>query len=188
MLFSRARQQGDPRREPDLDPIDLPSVAYQQPRRSLTAATAALIIVMVVAAIVGFAVTSRVRAEKSFDTASADEPQANGRPRTRPPAASVPSRDPDAPVLRSLGMQQQDISTGNAVALITNGDSVVGTTTLDLCNGTYPSEKLRTARFQVVEIDPIEASSVLSTEPVLYKNPAAGTNANTEIRRGGARG
>ena len=53
VLFSRARQHGNPMSEPDLDPIDLPPVATQRPRRSLSAATTALIIVMVVAAIVG---------------------------------------------------------------------------------------------------------------------------------------
>jgi hypothetical protein len=52
--------------------------------------------------------------------------------------------------------------------------------TLDLCNGTYPSEKLRTARLQVDGFDS-QGTVPLSTEAVLYANPAATAQAFAEL-------
>ena len=37
--------------------------------------------------------------------------------------------------------------------LLDGGNQVAGQTTLDLCNGRYPSEALHSARLQVVEYD-----------------------------------
>jgi hypothetical protein len=69
----------------------------------------------------------------------------------------------------------------NSVALIPNGDQTTGTVTLDLCNGTFPSEALRTARLQVMELDGT-LSGIMSTEAVLYRNAAATEQAFGELR------
>jgi hypothetical protein len=68
-----------------------------------------------------------------------------------------------------------------SVVLIPGGDQVQGETTLDLCNGTFPSEALRTARRQVAAVD-AQGVAVLSTEAVLYRDPAASAQAFAELR------
>ena len=70
---------------------------------------------------------------------------------------------------------------GNTVQLLDGGNAVSGQTTLDLCNGTYPSEALRSARLQVVEYDG-GGSGVLSTEAVLYRHGSDATQAMNEVR------
>jgi hypothetical protein len=98
------------------------------------------------------------------------------------PAASAPlSNDPSAPVLQRLVVRQQDVTTGNSVQLLDGGNLVSGETTLDLCNGTYPSEALRSARLQVVEYDR-GAVDVLSTEAVLYRRGSDAAQALREVR------
>ena len=57
-------------------------------------------------------------------------------------------------------MQQHDVAADRSVALHPDGDLVTGTTTLDLCNGTFPSESLRTARLQVLELDGTSATDL----------------------------
>lgn len=93
-------------------------------------------------------------------------------PITPSPQSSAPaSSDPDASVLPGLVVRQGDVPASNSVQLLPAGNRVAGQTTLDLCNGTYPSEALRTARLQVVEYLP-DNSPVLSTEAVLYRTAA----------------
>ena len=77
--------------------------------------------------------------------------------------------DPDAAVLGGLVVQQSDVP-GNIVALQDQGASL-GVATLDLCNGTYASEKNRTARRQVAMGNAVQGQLDLSTEAVLYKTP-----------------
>jgi len=103
-------------------------------------------------------------------------------PLTPAPSPSAPqSTDRAAGLLQGLVVRQQDVRPGNQVQLLTGGNQVSGETTLDLCNGTYPSESLRTARLQVVEYD-TGASSVLSTEAVLYRQPADAAQAMHELQ------
>ncbi|HEX3426716.1 MAG TPA: DUF2510 domain-containing protein [Acidimicrobiales bacterium] len=99
---------------------------------------------------------------------------------TLPPVAIVPT-DPNASVLQTLVLTQADVPASYVVGPITGGDQVTGEPTLDLCNGTYPSESLRTARLQVAAVDG-GGFTVLSTEAVLYKNPAATVQAFAELR------
>jgi hypothetical protein len=68
------------------------------------------------------------------------------------------------------------------VQLLDGGNKVAGETTLDLCNGTFPSEALRTARLQVVEYAG-SGLSVLSTEAVLYRTAADAAQAMRELQR-----
>jgi hypothetical protein len=98
------------------------------------------------------------------------------------PSASNPlSSDPSAPFLQRLVVRQIDVPSGNTVQLLDGGNQVTGQTTLDLCNGTYPSEALRSARLQVVEYDG-GGAGVLSTEAVLYRHGSDAAQAMNEIR------
>jgi hypothetical protein len=85
-----------------------------------------------------------------------------------------------------IGLQQSDVVSSVTVGLIVGGDQVTGQTTLDLCTGTFPSESLRTQRYQVVGVDPVGAP-LLSTEAVQYRSAAATAQAFTEIAAVAAR-
>src|SRR5262249_62410931 len=54
--------------------------------------------------------------------------------------------------------------------------------TLDLCNAPFPSERLRSARLQLVDVNAAGNAS-LSTEAVLYRSPKAAAGAFAEIRK-----
>jgi hypothetical protein len=96
------------------------------------------------------------------------------------PAPTVP-KDPAAAALASLGLTQADVPSTVIVQPLIGGDTVSGAPTLDLCDGNYPSESLRTARLQVGAIDGTGAL-ILSTEAVLYTNAAATEQAFSELR------
>jgi hypothetical protein len=133
---------------------------------------------MLVAGIVGYAVVSHVESDTPFEAALAPAPGT-----TVPGSSAAPSRtDPDAAVLRSLGVQQQDVDSAHTIALLAGGDRVVGQTTLDLCNGTFPSEAQRSARLQVLDSDQSD-NAVLSTESVLYHSPSSTEQAFADLRR-----
>ncbi len=95
--------------------------------------------------------------------------------------SSAPTTPAD-PTLAKLVLQQSDLSSSLlTVATIPNGQDVsANTATLDICNGTFPSEALRTARLQVSAADPLD-NTVLSTEAVRYKNSAATAQAFSEL-------
>ncbi|HET6793273.1 MAG TPA: hypothetical protein VFH45_02450 [Acidimicrobiales bacterium] len=99
-------------------------------------------------------------------------------PSTTAPAGPT---DPAAAVLRSVVVQQADVGPSLAVALIPGGDQVTGQTTLDLCNGAFPSESERTARLQDAVAD-AQGNEVLSTEAVLYHSAADTSQAFAELR------
>jgi hypothetical protein len=104
------------------------------------------------------------------------------RPGFTPPA--VPA-DPAASVLSGLVLRQADVGVTETVAPIDGGTQVAGGATLDLCNGTFPSESLRTARLQVAAAD-AGGTEVLSTEAVLYSTPAEGAQALSELKSAAA--
>lgn len=87
---------------------------------------------------------------------------------------------PDRSVLDELIVQPGDVSLGVVVLPIDHGNDLTAAT-LDLCNGSYPTEKLRVARRQVVLVDQLGVSQ-LSTEAVLYRGPADGVEAFGELR------
>jgi hypothetical protein len=96
-------------------------------------------------------------------------------------ASGGQSTDPSANVLQQLVVRPGDVNQPDSVVTSDGGDSVAGAATLDLCNGTYPSEAQRTARLQVDVIDGNE-NPLFSTEAVLYKNAAATTQAFSELK------
>ena len=99
---------------------------------------------------------------------------------TTKPTPTLPA-DPSASALTTLGLKQSDVTGSYSIALIPHGNQVAGQATLDLCNGTYPSEKLRRARLQVAAVDQ-QGDSALSTEAVLYATPADAAQAIAEVR------
>jgi hypothetical protein len=160
--------------EDDLQTLDVarppaPGIgqAERPPDRRTTRAgpaVAALVVMMLIAGVAGFAVTKQIRSGKDFNQAV-----------TNPPAAG----DPDESALGDLNVQQTDVTARYIVGLIPNGGSIAGTT-LDLCNAVFPSERLRTARRQVAAVDTL-GSLTLSTEAVLYRRPADAARAFTEL-------
>ncbi|MDQ1708624.1 MAG: hypothetical protein QOG49_9 [Frankiaceae bacterium] len=102
-----------------------------------------------------------------------------------PPGAASPRvepTDPDAALLDRLGLRVTDVDPPAEVGLIPGGDQVAGETTLDLCDGTFPSEARRTARRQLAAVVPGGDGVVLSTEAVLYDAPIATASAFAELK------
>jgi hypothetical protein len=105
-----------------------------------------------------------------------------GSSTTAPPAAT----DPSASALGDLGLRQSDLTSSVSLELLPGGNRVSGAPTLDLCNGTYPSESQRKARLQVVAVD-AQANASLSTEAVLYADAAASEQAFAELQAAAAK-
>ena len=78
-------------------------------------------------------------------------------------------------------IQQADAGPTRVVLLIPNGNRT-SEPTLDLCNGTFATEKLRVARLQVAELDSAQRL-LLSTEAVTYRNATATRSAFAELRK-----
>jgi hypothetical protein len=150
------------------------------PRRKLTIAQINAL-ALAVGLVLGFVVVEKVVSDHGQRSAAA-APLAPAVPAAPSPSASNPvSNDPSAPLLQRLVVRQTDVRPANTVQLLDGGNAVSGQTTLDLCNGTYPSEALRSARLQVVEYDG-GGSGVLSTEAVLYRHGSDAAQAMNEIR------
>jgi Protein of unknown function (DUF2510) len=113
-------------------------------------------------------------------SSTAPSPLGPGFPSPTPPSSSAPI-DPNQMVLSGLVLQQSDVPAGVTVATIPGGDQVSGQATLDLCNGTFASEALRTSRLQVAATDG-QGNEVLSTEAVIYSSPAAAAQAMSELK------
>ena len=157
-----------------------PTEAPKPSRRGpIVAAVVALILLLVVSATVGYLIDANSRSDDKAGAPSTTTPGGTSRPGTTTPANNVPSTDPDRDVLGGLVVQQADVGAKRTVLLIPNGN-FTSQPTLDLCNGTFPSERLRTARLQVAAVDAAGVSS-LSTEAVLYRNPAASAQAFAEL-------
>ncbi len=101
----------------------------------------------------------------------------------RPPSPSPSTSttvDPIESALLSLVVLPEDVAPSASVGLLPGGDGLLQPT-LDICNGTYPSELLREARLQDVAVDDQDVVT-LSTEAVLYRDEAAATQALAELR------
>ena len=132
-----------------------------------------LVVVLLVLFVGGFAIGRWVVGDDESTAATG----------SRSPSATTPtlSVDPSTSALSGLVVRQGDVDASLSVQLLKGGSQVTGQTTLDLCNGTYPSESRRTARLQVVVLDK-SSNNVLSTEAVLYSNAAAATQAFGELK------
>jgi hypothetical protein len=103
-------------------------------------------------------------------------------PTSAPPTTAAPqtNNDPSASALSSLIVKPADVTAPSTVALLPGGAGL-GVATLDLCNGNFPSDDLRTARLQDGVFDAQE-NATLSTEAVLYGDSAATTQAFSELK------
>lgn len=165
--------------QPHLADASLPSPAFAadvpprpRPRR---ASGRGIVAVGVTAAVVfwaAYAVGLSVHQHRSASHSSAAAQPATPTP---PPSA-----------LRAVVVQPTDTTTALTVRLLPGGTQVQGQPTLDLCNGSFPSESLRTARLQDVALDNT-GSAVLSTEAVLYSSTTATLQALQELRNVAAR-
>jgi hypothetical protein len=151
-------------------------------RGPIVAGVIVLVLLVAASATAGYLIDSHSRSKSSAagtqPLTPGTSPNSGTTPATTPNGAPA-TTDPDARVLGGLVVQQSDVGAQRVVALIPSGTRT-SQPTLDLCNGTFASEKLRTARLQVATYDANE-SSTLSTEAVLYKNPAAGAQAMREL-------
>ena len=109
-------------------------------------------------------------------------------PRLLPPSLGTgngvqpsPSGDPAAKTLSDLVVRQSDVASNVTVEPIVGGNLVSGAATLDICNGTFPSEANRTARLQVVATSD-QGELLLSTEAVAYDKPASTAQAFDELK------
>ncbi len=195
-------EYGDPDLETvaPLPPLAVETTSPEQPppprssRRSVAAAVAALVVVSLV---IGFGVATVVlnARDKSTDDASAApvipipsptftpgstlSPFAPGTPGSSTPGSTV-APDPDDSALTGLILHQADVPSTDSVALLPNGADLT-VATLDLCNGTFPSETQRTARRQVALVTG-KSDVVLSTEAIFYRAPASGVQAFQELQ------
>jgi hypothetical protein len=116
-------------------------------------------------------------------TIAPSSPFVPGNPAT--PSACAPVQGgaavPGESSLAGLNVSQADVPADVVVQQIPCGDQVAGQTTLDLCNGTFPSESQRVARRQVAAINAL-GNVALSTEAVLYSGSAGSTQAFSELK------
>jgi len=99
----------------------------------------------------------------------------------RAPAISDPSLSDDKQVkLAKLGFRAEDFS-GEWTVLPMGGGTKLDDPSLDLCNGTFASEKDRVERRQVAATKVGSTFSFLSTEVVKYSSAAAASAAQKEL-------
>jgi len=157
-----------------------PAPATRSTRRGpVVAVVIALVLLVAASATVGYVIDSHSRSKGSADNTLPTTPGTTTPGGGTTPATGVPSTDPDRRVLSGLVVQQSDVGAKRVVVLIPNG-AFTSKPTLDLCNGSFASEKLRTARLQVAAVD-AAGNTALSTEAVLYKSPAAAALAMREL-------
>jgi hypothetical protein len=135
-----------------------------------------------IAGAVGVVVVMAAAARDLAGGSSGPTTVSSGRnPLTPSPSAPSGSRDPSAPLLAQLVVADSDVAPALTVAGLQGGNGLTQPT-LDLCNGTFPSEAMRTARLQVAAVDG-QGNTVLSTEAVLYSSGAGTAAAFNELRK-----
>jgi hypothetical protein len=167
--------------DPDLETIaplpprpptpPLPIVEPVPPHRG--SAVGLIVGLIVVALVVGFGTATVV-----LNARDSSPKTIVGTPPVSPVSPTSPT-SPTSNVLDRLVLQQSDVPIGDSVLALDHGADLT-VATLDLCNGSYPSEKLRVARRQVALVDEL-AVTQLSTEAVLYGKPADGVQAFREL-------
>ena len=128
-------------------------------------------------AAIGYTIESHSRSKGTTASTSPTTPT-TAAPRA---GAERTERAPSARSSRASSCSERDVVGSREVVLIGNGNRLTEPT-LDLCNGTFSSERLRVARLQVADVDPAGDLS-LSTEAVVYRNAAATELAFTQLRK-----
>jgi hypothetical protein len=160
------------------------------PKSGRAAFVGALIVGLVIGfgVVTGFVLTVDRHHRSNEPSAASATPQQPGT--TQPPlfnpggSGNPPApTDPSASVLPGIVIQQAEVPAGTTVLPVPGGDQVSDgeSSTLDICNGAFASEALRTARLQVAALDG-QNSIAEQTEAVLYANPAATAQAFTELK------
>jgi hypothetical protein len=132
------------------------------------------VVVGLLVGVVGVALSTR----SSNDTSPA--PSESASPSTTPDPSQGTNNDPSAAALASLIVKPEDVPS-TAQVVVFNGGIGLDQPTLDLCNGKYPSEARRAARFQDAALDD-QGRVVFGTEAVLYGDSAGTTQAFAELR------
>jgi hypothetical protein len=90
----------------------------------------------------------------------------------------------DLATLTRVSIAPTDLAPGLKTLLYGGGTSVQGFVSLDLCKGPFPSEQLRTGRYQLAVV-PQESTSLhdqlLSVEALMYRDDDAAAQAMTEL-------
>jgi hypothetical protein len=141
------------------------------------------VVVGVLVGLIGIYFSSR---SSTDSPPSASGPATTTAPNTlRPgPSTTVPlsaGNDPSASALEDLIVTPDDVP-ANADVVVFPGGIGLDQPTLDLCNGRYPSESRRTARFQDAVLD-AQGTLVFSTEAVLYGDSGGTTQAFAELQQ-----
>jgi hypothetical protein len=142
-----------------------------------------LLVAVVVGLIVGLLGVRLFDRGSGSSSSTASPPSAVGPGATLAPGSPstpTPTADPSSTALSSLIVKPADVSSSLTVMLLPGGAGL-SQPTLDICNGTFPSEARRTARLQDVVLDDTGAQAI-STEAVLYADPAAAAQAFTELK------
>jgi hypothetical protein len=165
---------GSPPNPPTMPNLPVPvDERTRPPRRQVIAILLLVPLLVGLSSFAGFYLANRGRSR-----AAAENPPPLGTSPNSPgpaPGTTLPAG------LAGVGLTQSDVGSGITVQKLDNGDQVSAqAATLDLCNGTFPSESLRTARLQVVAVDG-QGNSLISTETVTYSNAAGTARAFSEL-------
>ena len=137
-------------------------------------------LVAVVVAVIVLAGIARASAPRCATTAILERAPAGRNPSSNRATPIVPS--PNSSVLALLIRADCRRAVALAFSSSPDGNIVAGQPTLELCNGSFPSESLRTERPQVAAVD-TKGDAVLSTEAVLTSAPRRRMQAFSESRR-----
>jgi hypothetical protein len=159
-------------------PAAPPPAPPPQPRRR-SALWSPLLLVAIALAVLAFA--GGFAAVSIADRHDGNKATAQPAPTFTPSPVTPSASDPSAHYLPSVGIQQADVDQSIVVQLVPDG-ATLNDPTLDLCQANFPSESLRTARFQRVAID-VQSTTPVQTEAVLYKDTAAATQAMSELTK-----
>ncbi len=167
-------------------PPAAPVVGPRQRRGPMIAGVTALVVAVLLSGAIGYAIDSHDHSKSNPPSPSIGFPAAPGGSSSATAPTTVPgagvSHDPDRQALGGLVVRQSDVDSSRSVILIQYGN-LLTQPTLDLCNGTFASERLRTARLQVADVDAATGMTAsLSTEAVLYRDAAASELAFAELR------
>ena len=140
------------------------------------------VVVGLLVGLAGIFLSNRTSSESTASPPTSAAPAPSPIDPSPPPATGDPAANNDrsTAALASLVVKPEDVPASADVVVFPGGVGL-GTPTLDLCNGTYPSESRRTARFQDAVLDS-EGRQVLSTEAVLYPDSSATAQAFSELR------
>jgi hypothetical protein len=90
----------------------------------------------------------------------------------------------DLATLTSVSIAPTDLAPGLKPLIYGAGTSVRGFVSLDLCKGPFPSEQLRTGRYQVAVVPDTSASiddQLFSVEALMYRDASSAAHAMTEL-------